>query len=1048
MLQECHKLEWETDLPGFVADVRELMLRKKKESEARGDRAVYIHLLFRSLCRETARETRAAIAEAFPQAVVTGMSETLFGIGSQDPLLKINITCFGSSQVQLLEYLGGPEGYAGAGAELGEKLRGLEDVKAVAIYCSGISTDFHKFVSCLSEGNEEIPFFGATAGMFEYSADGEEFRNFFSCSFKNDAEQQYVVGEDMYRQGVVLAVFAGEDLQVRADNLFGWKPLGKEMTITAVRGTNCISSIDGIRPTEIYRRYLNVEPDENFVYNISEFPLGIERNGCLMARVPPRFDEEGRLYFSSDVYKGEKVRLTYGVHEDLLQGTDRASFAMWEFAPQAVYLTICGNRTVFLKDKAHVEVDCYRSFAKNLICNYGTSEIYRYQGQGGILNSALVAVGLREGEPQLSACACPHSKVKPHRIIPLSERMATFLDAVTRELRESNEEMKDMAEAAKAASRAKSQFLSNMSHEIRTPINAVLGMDEMILRETQEENIRQYAESIRTAGTALLGLINDILDFSKIEAGKMEIIPVEYASSSILNDLANMIRQRAEKKGLDFRVEVPEDLPSIMKGDEVRLRQVVTNILTNAVKYTEEGSVTLKLSWEKTGEREVELYIGVRDTGMGIKEEDIGKLFQAFQRVDEEKNRSIEGTGLGLNITQRLLELMGSRLEVVSRYGSGSVFFFKVRQEVMNWAPMGDYETAFRQHVSQQGQYQESFVAPEAKILVVDDTAMNLTVVQGLLKQTQVQIDTALSGFECLDRVKKTAYDLVLLDHRMPGLDGVETLKRMRALEEGRDYPNRGIPVIVLTANAVSGAREEYMAAGFDDYLTKPINSRHLEHTLQQYLPKEKVQAVEAEPEDEEKWELPEWLSKVPGLDTRAGVEHCGSVSAYLDALTVFARSIASGAQEIQQFYDTGEWKDYTTKVHALKSTARVIGALELSEKARRLEDAGNNCYCDEIMECTAPMLELYRSFLQSLSPLLPKEKEAEDKPPISPEELAEAWQAIGEIAGSFDYDSLSYMLGELDGYRLPDADREKLEKVKAAAAAPDWEKVREVLGM
>ncbi|MCR4895452.1 MAG: histidine kinase, partial [Lachnospiraceae bacterium] len=274
------------------------------------------------------------------------------------------------------------------------------------------------------------------------------------------------------------------------------------------------------------------------------------------------------------------------------------------------------------------------------------------------------------------------------------------------------EELKRQRRIAEEASEAKSRFLANMSHEIRTPINAVLGMDEMILREAKEENIRQYAENIRTAGTTLLSLINDILDFSKIEAGKMEIMPVEYASNSILNDLVNMIRQRAEKKGLEFRVEVPEDLPSIMKGDEVRLRQVVTNILTNAVKYTEEGSVTLKVDWEKTGEREVELYIGVRDTGMGIKEEDMERLFQAFQRVDEERNRTIEGTGLGLNITQRLLQLMGSRLEVVSRYGSGSVFFFKVRQEVLNWAPMGNYEAAFRQHVSQQETDRESFVAP------------------------------------------------------------------------------------------------------------------------------------------------------------------------------------------------------------------------------------------------------------------------------------------------------------------------------------------------
>ena len=1054
MLQEYHELFWQESLDderaraAFVESVRDLMEKKRRESEARGDTGVYIHLLFRVLCRVTAQKTRAAIAETFPEAVVTGMSETLFGNENNTSVLKVSFTFLQRSRVQLLEYLGPPADYEKAGKVLGEKIRQIPEARAVMLYCSGASTDLHKFISEVSRDNEEIAFFGSTAGMFEFSADGSpRHTNFFALSIKNDAEQQYVVGKTMYRQGVVMAVLSGEDLHVREDYLFGWKPLGKEMTITATRGTNCISSIDGLRPTEIYQRYLKVVPDENFVYNITEFPLAVERNGCLMARVPPRYDEEGRIYFSSDVYEGEKIRLTYAVHDELLRETAEASLEMWQFAPEAMFLVACGNRTIFLKEKAHLELDSYRSFAKALICNYGTSEIYCLHGRGGVLNSALVALGLREGEPRMaSCCSCPFEKEQPHRVIPLSERMATFLDAVTKELSDSNREMKAMAEEARAASRAKSQFLSNMSHEIRTPINAVLGMDEMILREAKEENIRQYAESIRTAGTTLLSLINDILDFSKIEAGKMEIIPVEYASSSILNDLVNMSRQRAEKKGLEFRVEVPEDLPSILRGDEIRLRQVVTNILTNAVKYTEEGSVTLKVSWEKTGDREIELSIGVRDTGMGIKEEDIEKLFQAFQRVDEERNRTIEGTGLGLNITQRLLELMGSRLEVVSRYGSGSVFFFKVRQEVLNWTPMGDYETAFRQHVCQQGQYRESFVAPEARILVVDDTAMNLTVVQGLLKQTRVQIDTALSGFECLDKVKKEAYDLVLLDHRMPGLDGVETLQRMKELERKEGYPNCGIPVIVLTANAVSGAREEYMAAGFDDYLTKPIDSQHLEATLQKYLPQEKVQAAASAPQPEEAAELPAWLYEVPGIDPQAGVGHCGSTEAYMDALTVFAQSIKSGAGEIERFYQNQDWANYTTKVHALKSTARVIGAEELSDRARRLEDAGNNCYCGEIEEGTPTMLQLYRSFLPALAPLLPKEKPEAEKAPISPEELEEAWGAMGEAVASFDYDSLGFMLEELSGYLLPEGAKEKLNKIKDAAAGPDWEKLREIL--
>ncbi len=1049
MIQECHRLYWKTDRPEFIASLKELLREKRAESEARGDATVYIHLLFCMLCQVTASQTRAAIEEVFPEAVVTGMTETLFGTESYVPMLRLNITFMESAEVSILEYTGSPDLYHEAGRELSRRIHRMHDVKAVALYCAGLSVDFHRFVNNLAQGNEDIPIFGASTGMFELSADSNNrFSNLFTINERNDTEQQYVIGRGMYRQGIVLAVFTGVDLHVRADYVFGWKPLGKEMTITDIRGENCISRIDDIRPVEIYHRYLNVLPDENFVYNISEFPLAIKRNGCLIPRVPPRYDEAGRLYFSSDVYQGEQISLTYAVHDDLIQETEIASEYMWGFAPQSLFLIVCGNRTLFLKEKAHLEIDSYRRFAKSLICNYGTSEIYCHHGKGGILNSALVAVGMREGAPELKISENVDANSQPHRIIPLSERMATFLTAVTRELAESNRELKEMAQAAEAASKAKSQFLSNMSHEIRTPINAVLGMDEMILRETKEGFTREYAEHIRTAGTALLGLINDILDFSKIEAGKMEIIPVEYAVSSMLNDLVNMIRQRAEKKGLELKVEAAEDMPSILQGDEIRLRQIVTNILTNAVKYTERGSVTLCFDWEKTGENEIRLCVAVKDTGIGIREKDIERLFHAFERIEEKRNRTIEGTGLGMNITQRLLELMGSRLEVESAYGKGSVFSFRVKQQVLNWLPMGDYEAAFLSSLQQKSVYRESFIAPEAKILIVDDTAMNLTVAKGLLKATQVQIDTALSGYECLEKVQGEHYDLILLDHRMPGIDGVETLASMKELEKTPGYPNLGTPVIVLTANAVSGAREEYMAAGFDDYLSKPIDSQQLEDTLQKYLPREKVRAAEAgaQTQAEEKCELPGWLHEVQGLDCKAGVEHCGSAEAYMDALTVFAQSIDSSAKEIQRFYEREDWTNYTTKVHALKSTARVIGAEELSDRAKRLEDAGNNGYCDEIREGTGSLLQLYRSFRHGLAPLLPREEDNGDKPPISDEELSEAWQAMGEIVASFDYDSLGYVLEELSSYSLPEADAIKLKEVKDAARLPDWEKLTELL--
>ena len=381
-----------------------------------------------------------------------------------------------------------------------------------------------------------------------------------------------------------------------------------------------------------------------------------------------------------------------------------------------------------------------------------------------------------------------------------------YLVRVRVQIQESDE-LREAKAAAENASRAKSVFLSNMSHEIRTPINSVLGMNEMILRESSEPNILEYSENIQTAGNTLLGLINDILDFSKIEAGKMDIIPVNYDLSSVINDLVTMIQTRADSKGLLLKLDFDRDIPKMLYGDEIRIKQVVTNILTNAVKYTEKGSVTFHIDYEKIADNPdgVFLNFSVSDTGIGIKPEDIAKLFYEFERIEEKRNRNIEGTGLGMNITKSLLEMMGTSLKVESVYGEGSTFSFRLKQKVIKWEPLGDYEAAHRLSLSSMKKYKEKFTAPDAHVLVVDDTPMNLTVFRGLLKRTLIKIDTADSGFEALSLVNEKKYDVIFLDHMMPNMDGIETLHRLRAETEGLNVKTAAI---CLTANAISGARE------------------------------------------------------------------------------------------------------------------------------------------------------------------------------------------------------------------------------------------------
>ena len=383
-------------------------------------------------------------------------------------------------------------------------------------------------------------------------------------------------------------------------------------------------------------------------------------------------------------------------------------------------------------------------------------------------------------------------------------------------------------EAADDANKAKSNFLANMSHEIRTPMNAILGMDEMILRETGDPKIRKYATDIHSAGKTLLSIINDILDLSKIESGKMELVQVDYDFASVLNDVVNMTMNKARDKGLTYEMNVDPAIPSMLHGDEIRIRQVILNITNNAIKYTEEGGISVDVGFDHAPD---ELVVKVADTGIGIRDEDMDKLFSSFQRLDETRNRNVEGTGLGLNITRQLAEMMGGSIDVKSKYGEGSVFTVRIPQEVVDDTPIGDYTERLEKSREQKDAFIPKLVAPNAKILIVDDNEMNLEVITELLGESKIRTRVAMSGNECIEMVKKESFDVILLDQMMPGMSGTQTLEIMR-----NESLADGTPIIALTADAIMGARESYIREGFNDYLSKPVVYKELESMLIRYI--------------------------------------------------------------------------------------------------------------------------------------------------------------------------------------------------------------------
>ena len=521
-------------------------------------------------------------------------------------------------------------------------------------------------------------------------------------------------------------------------------------------------------------------------------------------------------------------------------------------------------------------------------------------------------------------------------------------------------------EAADSANKAKSDFLAQMSHEIRTPINAVIGMDEMIIRETTDPDIKDYAQDIRRASKTLLSLINGVLDFSKIESGKMEIVPVKYRTDELIDDLVNIISDRAERKDLALDLDIDSKLPRVLFGDDVRIRQVITNLLTNAVKYTDKGSVKLTMRVEDTSDNKCTVFVGVSDTGIGIREEDMEKLFESFRRIDERRNRNVEGTGLGMAIVQGILSLMDSSIIVKSEYGRGSEFSFTIDQGIVDPTPIGEYHGG---HISSDDDEEKKALhITNANILVVDDNRMNLKVAKGLMKKLYVVPDLAGSGKEAIEMTGSKHYDIILMDHMMPTLDGIETLKILR----NRTLIDDSTAVIALTANAIAGARDMYIEEGFNDYLSKPIVPDELEEMLARYLPEgsysygEEDDGAGSAGSSYDSELVRELRSK--GYNVDAALTYAmNDEGFFMELLDAFIMSQQEKTEALTITHDEANWEDYTTYVHALKSSARTIGADKLSKMAQTQENAGKDCNIPLIEDGYRPMMEEYGRVIAEL---------------------------------------------------------------------------------
>ena len=621
--------------------------------------------------------------------------------------------------------------------------------------------------------------------------------------------------------------------------------------------------------------------------------------------------------------------------------------------------------------------------------------------------------------------------------------MMTIVDVT--KIIEQNHLMKRLVLQTEDANRAKTNFVSNMSHEIRTPMNSIVGITEILLRSRHSPKEQEYLLNIQSSGRVLLTIINDVLDCSKMEAGKMQLFDEPYDTCSLFHDLRISMENRIGHSGLELIYDIDQDIPCKLKGDMGRIRQVIINLVNNAIKYTEKGSVRFSVRVRQKNTDKVMLYYEVADTGIGIRKEDQKILFDAFQRVEMDRNRYVEGTGLGLTISQNLVNMMGGVIEVESEYGKGSRFFFTIEQTIIDPTPVSAVNYNGQKDNVTEKEAECLFIAPEAHILLVDDNELNLVVAKELLKPLRMQIDTAENGLQAVKMVRDSQYDLVLMDHMMPVMDGIEAAKAIRALPEEK---YQKLPIIALTANAMVDARKEFLNAGMNGFVAKPIDFTRICNQLKLWLPKDLVRDV---PKEEAKKLLADDLSDREiqpedpqmGFSFEEGVNHCGSKAALMKTIRIFYRTIDSKADKIEQCLKEGLISDYVVEVHALKSSALLIGALPLSEAAKELEGYGKQGKTELLEEKTPDLLAMYRDFKDILKPYADKEEAARQE--ASNGEWCQALQQIHQCIEQFDLDGVDRIMEKLEEYQIPECIRESMDQLRVYVADVSMEEIMEL---